>query len=115
MIFGGTGIEIDAGSDLYMGAIVDPSREAVWIPLPSVSMTHLYVASSLAPGAGETYVFTVYKNTVATLMVATISNSETSSSYVGTITFAAGDKFSVRIVSSASASTGFVTYSARIE
>jgi len=112
LMFGGTGVEIDGGSDLYMGATVDPTREAVWIPLPSVSITQFYVASSLAPGTGETYVFTVYKNADATAMAATISSAGTSSSYVGAIAFAAGDKFSVRIVSSAGASTGFVTYSA---
>lgn len=116
LIFGGTGFEVDAGSDLYVGTIVDSQQEAIWIPLPACSMTTFYVASSVAPGTGETYTFTVYKDTVATAMSTTISGSGTSASYsASTITFSAGEKFSVRIVTSSGAQTAYLTYSVRIE
>lgn len=116
MIFGGTGFEVDAGSDLYVGTIVDSQREAIWIPLPACSMTTFYVASSVAPGTGETFTFTVYKDTVATAMSTTISGSGTSASYnSSSITFSAGEKFSVRIVTSSGAQTAYLTYSVRIE
>ena len=116
MIFGGTGFEVDAGSDLYVGTVVDPDREAIWIPIPACSMTNLYVASSVAPGTGETFTFTIYKDTVATSMVAQISGSGTGASYsASTVTFSAGEKFSVRIVTFSGAQTAYLTYSVRIE
>lgn len=115
LIFGGTGFEIAPGSDLYVGTIVDAIREDIWIPIPACSMTNFYVASSVAPGGSETYTFTVYKNTVAQAMTAVISGSGTSASYSGTISYSAGDKFSVRVVTSSLANVAFLTYSVRIE
>lgn len=116
LIFGGTGFEVDAASDLYVGTIVDSDQTAIWIPLPAVSMSTLYVASSVAPGTGESYTFTVYKNTTPTAMTAQISGSGTSASYsASTITFSAGEKFSVRIVTSSGAQTAYLTYSAKLE
>lgn len=116
MIFGGTGFEVDAGSDLYVGTIVDSQREAIWIPLPACTMTTFYVASSVAPGTGETFTFTVYQENSATAMSTTISGSGTSASYsASSINFSAGEKFSVRIVTSSGAQTAYLTYSVRIE
>lgn len=116
LIFGGTGFEVDASSDLYVGTVLDSEQSAVWIPLPALSMSAFYVASSVAPGTGETYTFTVYKDTTATAMTAQISGSGTSASYSATtITFSAGEKFSVRIVTSSGAQTAYLTYSARLE
>lgn len=115
MIFGGTGFEIAGGSDLYVGTIVDSVREDIWIPIPACAITNFYVSSSVAPGGIQTYTFTVYKNTVAQSMQAVISGSGTSASYSGTITFSAGDKFSVRVQTSSTANTAYLTYSVRLE
>ncbi|HRI34989.1 MAG TPA: hypothetical protein PLD02_14670 [Saprospiraceae bacterium] len=116
LIFGGTGFEVDGGTDLYIGTVMDADREAVWLPLPAISLTNLYVASSVAPGSGQTFTFTVYKDTTATAMTAQISGSGTSASYgSSTITFSAGEKFSVRIVTSAGAQTAYLTYSVRLQ
>lgn len=115
LIFGGTGFEVDGGTDLYVGSIIDTDRDAVAIPLPAISLTNLYVASSIAPGTGETFTFTVYKGSTPTAMTTQISGSGTSASYsASTITFTAGEKFSVRIVTSAGAQTAFLTYSVRL-
>lgn len=116
LIFGGTGFELHSSNDVYVGTLVDPNREAVWVPLPACNITNFYVASSVSPGVGQTFTFTVYKDTIATSMIATISGSGTSASFgASTITFSAGEKFSVRIQCSSGANSAFLTYSARIE
>jgi hypothetical protein len=69
------------------------------------TVSNLYVKSNLAPGLGDTWTFTIFKNGVAdTSVQCTISGAlaTTCNDLTGSITFAAGDTISIRALGAGS-------------
>ncbi|MDE2019136.1 MAG: hypothetical protein KGJ13_02185 [Patescibacteria group bacterium] len=71
------------------------------------TMAAVYVTARNAPGAGQTYTLTLYKNGSATTMTVQLAGASqvTGSDVTHTQTYAAGDEFTWKIVSSATAQT----------
>ena len=83
VIFGTSGFQVSANQTVYISTIIDTTYAAVAVPMPAVTMTELYVACSVAPGSGQSVVYTVLKNGVATNLATTISGSGVSASDTG--------------------------------
>lgn len=116
VIFGNSGFPVSANKTLYITVMTDSDIEAVQIPLPSVTMTELYVSSGgTPPSSGQTYTYTVMKNGVATALIATISGTSEEAEDTGeTVVFSAGDLFALRVVTSASAAQAYHSFGVKI-
>jgi len=62
------------------------------------NLSNLRLNISAAPGEGKSFTYTVYKNGVATLLTAAISNTNTTATCSEEISVAAGDTISLQIV-----------------
>lgn len=96
---------IAAGATEYMdtGASLATEAAAAFPISFACVVKNLYVKCQTAPGAGETVAYTLFKNGVGQTLTATISDTNTTASdTTNTVTFAAGDLMSLRIVNSAS-------------
>lgn len=96
------------GATLYMGNgnISTPSEVLCSVLLATNgTLKNLRIKVSTSPGVGQTYTYTVMKNGVATTITCTISGAAatTASDLTHTVTVAAGDTYSVRMVESATA------------
>lgn len=77
---------------------------AKYIVLIKGTIKNLRVACGAAPGAGDTYTFTVRVNGAATTLTATISGAELSASdLVNEIDVAVGDLVTIQVITSATA------------
>ena len=113
LLIGGTQFAVSSGTTIYMGAAADTTEAEASVPVPALTATELFVASSVAPGSGETFTFTLRKNGTATAVVATISGTSTTANASGSIIFAAGDLFSVSLVTSSGAATASASFSVK--
>jgi hypothetical protein len=113
LLIGGTQFAVSSGTTIYMGAAADTTEAEASVPVPALTATELFVASSVAPGSGETFTFTLRKNGTATAVVATISGTSTTANASGSVLFAAGDLFSVSLVTSSGAATASASFSVK--
>lgn len=102
-----TGTAIAAGQTRYFvndiaTAGVGPTN---WIVTRPVTIDRIFARSSVAPGVGETYVFTLMVNNVASIITVTIAGAAATdaNSFANTINLVAGDEISMRIVASVAA------------
>lgn len=96
-----------AGLTGYLGAggFVGGVSDSPYMMNRAGLITEFYVAVGAAPGAGESFTYTVMKNGVATSMTGAISGTGVFSLYVTTnaFTVAVQDQISLRLVTSAAA------------
>lgn len=102
----GTGA-IAAGATNYVGAIGNNAVEANVRMVAPVAGTlrNLYVVADAAPGAGQTFIYTVRKNGADDTITCTLSGAAatTGNDTTHTDSVAAGDTFDVKVVISAAA------------
>ena len=113
LMIGGTQFSVSAGRTLFVGSTADNSEADVAVPVPALTITELYAYASSAPGTGETYTLTVRKNGVDTSLAATISGTSSSANDSASISFSAGDRFSVSVVTSSGAATASISFSVK--
>lgn len=110
-----------AGQTRYLSPMaastLDATETNVYCIMPTAGVfDNLYVASDVAPGAGETYSATLVLNGVDQSLVATISNPSTSGTDTNgahAVAVVAGDKVSIKMVASAGAVSTHICFGAR--
>ena len=101
---------IAAGNTEYLdsaasSAAIGDAEFAVSVP---GTLKNMYANSSGAPGAGQSFAYTLFKNGVAQTLTCTISDPDTAANdTTNTVTVASGDKITIRCVTSATAATKF--------
>jgi hypothetical protein len=96
-----SGTTLAAGSTTYEGP---------WSTGQAATITGFNVSASVAPGAGQSFTYTVYQNGSPTSLTGAISGaSQTSLSQGGSVSVAASDTFQLQIVASASAAAAVHT------
>ena len=102
---GGTGT-VAGGATAYLGPSGLSTTEGnVYFPLPvACTLTALRVVGN-DPGVGQTASFTARKTIADTAIVATITSGTNVANASGSVSFAAGDRFAVKITPSATANT----------
>jgi hypothetical protein len=107
---GGT---INGGTDYWIGqaGITITESSATYSFAKNATMVGMYVQINAAPGSGKSWTFTVRKNGVDTSLLIQISGvSQTSAFGSGSISYAAGDNYSLGITSSGTPASASVTY-----
>lgn len=106
--------DVAAGTS-YLGADNAYGSEAsAHITMPGCTINRLDAVSSLPPGSGQSFIYTLRKNNADTALTCTISDGlVTASDTAHTVTFASGDTADVKIVMSSLAST--TTHTATIQ
>ena len=108
--YGGTtpGTGIAAGLTVYLsprGAHATESSTAVVFPIASV-LKRVRVVADGSPGAGKSFTYTLRVNGIDQAVTATMADAATTASdLTHSVTVAAGDTVSVKLVTSAGAST----------
>lgn len=101
---------VTVGSTLYFGLGEVGANEADFcFPAPvSGRLKNLYVRTSQHPEAGKTWNYTVRKNGVDTHIMALIDEAAAGQAQdtANAVSVAAGDRISIKVVSSAGAATG---------
>jgi len=95
-----------AATTTYMGANANQANEFSTFVVVGIagSVTRMYVASTGAPGVGETFTYTLRKNQADTALSATISGAASvSEETFGAITFSKNDTIAVKLTTSAAA------------
>lgn len=109
-IHGCTKADIASGSTVYLGCNAEQAAEldTTMVVGRGGLLSQVVTQVSVAPGAGETYAYTVMKNSVATSMIGTISGGASFQAVVtaNPVTLAATDTISLKLVTSAGASIG---------
>lgn len=78
------------------------------------TLSQFRVHLTVAPGSTDTYVLTVYKNSVATALTCTVTGaSSTCSDTTNSVTFAAGDDIAVGMTETGSPSASRAMYTAK--
>ncbi len=102
-----SGVTVAAGGTSYMGpaggsATQGPAETSLG---RRVAAVRLYVACGSAPGAGQTFTYTVMKNSVATLLAATVSGATDDTGHDMSDVLICGreDRLTVRVVASGGA------------
>ena len=114
MIFGASGFPITGGRTLYIGVIVDQVRVAAEIPMPTLTLSELYVSSSVGPGSGQSVTYTVLKSGASTPLTTVITGVSTGNFLTGqSVVFNAGDKFVVKVETSAGAAEAYHTFAVK--
>jgi hypothetical protein len=115
VIFGTSGFTIQGGDTAYITSALDTSYAAVAVPMPACTMTELYIYCGAGPGTGKTFQYDVLKNSIAQNLTVTISGTSQSGTLTGqVVTFAAGDMFALRVITSAGSATTNHSYSIKI-
>jgi len=116
VIIGGGHNAVSVGT-VYLGMFGGVStstqgREAMAVCPHDTTLQNLKVNLTVAPGAGETYVFTVMKNNVAQSLAVTISNAETTGEDTSnTVDVTPGDYIEIRCVGSGGAAATYPSWS----
>lgn len=104
-----TGQNIAAGTTNYLGVWASVTAESVFVTqlVPfAYTIRRLYIVTDVAPGAGQTFVFTLRKNAASQTLTATVADAATTANDTGnSFTGSAGDQISVQCVASAGAAT----------
>lgn len=96
------------------GAAQSATETDVQVPMPACTLRGLRVASNTVVAAGQNCVITIRKNGVDQTITCTLTNaSRLASDLANSVSFAAGDLLSIKVVSSATAGTH--TYNITIE
>ena len=107
LTFASTGIT--AGATEYMGSFSSNASAAKTnLVMPfACTLKNMYVVAETAPGAGQNNTYTLFKNGVGQTLTATMADTATTANdTTNSVTFAAGDTVTVRVVlSGSSAST----------
>lgn len=117
VIFGNSGFEVTGGTTIYLAQGSDSTEAEVRIPMPACTMKELRVSSSLPPGTGQTFTYTLMRNgNITSELEAQVSGSGVSASITlsNGIGFNAGDTFSIRLVTSSTAATAYHAFSVKI-
>lgn len=109
---------VSAGATVYAGRRESATETQVSMVMPTAgTISDLYAYATVATGAGETHTATIFKNGVAdATLQAQITNASSgrlASDTSGTVSVAAGDLISVRIVGSAGVAAAHVFCSAK--
>ena len=97
-----------AGATSYFWTAINATESVVCAVMPAAGVIkNLYVFTSGAPGAGQTYTFTARLALADTALTCTISGagSNSGSDTTHQVTVAAGDRISIKVVSSGTAAT----------
>jgi hypothetical protein len=114
------GAATSAGTTYYGwdGSVSASDQNYAVFPAPFAgTVKNLYLASSGAPGSGQTYTATLYKNGSSTALTAAISggSATTANNTANSVTFNAGDTLQLRLVTSGSAGANDVAVSAEVQ
>lgn len=115
-IMGSTGATtISAGSTNFITpSLISAAESNVYLPFPFAgTIKNLFVYSQGAPGAGESYIIT-FRNALAdTTLTCTISGAASNScnDQVNTVSVAASNRWSVKVVASAAAAATNISFS----
>ena len=106
--FADAGSALTAGNTIFMGTWATAATELVFVQqiIPfKATITNLYVKSSAAPGAGQTYTFTLMKNGIAQNLAVILDGAAqtTGSNTSFGIDIDSGDYISLRAIASAGA------------
>lgn len=118
LIFGGSVFPVTGGQTVYMGSSVDPTEANARISLIQCTVKQVQVSSSVAPGTGESFTYTLMKNgTADSTFVVTAENSNQSGSISDStgLAFSNGDFISLRLVTSSGASSAHHSFSIKID
>ncbi|MBC7076299.1 MAG: hypothetical protein H5T98_09600 [Syntrophomonadaceae bacterium] len=100
------GIAADKTEYLDSGASYAAIGDAEFAVSVPGTLKNMYANSSGAPGAGQSFAYTLFKNGAAQTLTCTISDPNTSANdTTNTVTVAPGDKIAIRCVTSATAAT----------
>lgn len=100
------GIAADKTEYLDSGASYAAIGDAEFAVSVPGTLKNMYANSSGAPGAGQSFAYTLFKNGVAQTLTCTISDPDTAASdTTNTVTVASGDKIAIRCVTSVTAAT----------
>jgi len=95
---------------LFLGLLDSETEASVLLPLPACSIVEIDFYSTVAPGAGQSFAYTLRKAAAGVFtgsdqaMTTTISGATAKEARVtGSVAYSAQDKFSVKLVTSASA------------
>ena len=106
-LFGYTSIgNVAAATTTYLGVNANQSSEVDTIEVVGIAgaVYRVYVATTVPPGAGETFTYTVRNNQVDTALTLSITGAVLfSAEAFGQIIFAKDDRISVKLVTSAAA------------
>lgn len=101
---------IASGATEYMDASNSNATIAnVNMPVPfDCTIKNMFAKSAAAPGASQTYLYTLFKNGVGQTLTCTITDpATTASDTTNSVPVAAGDLISVRVIASGSAANTF--------
>lgn len=102
---GSTTANIAAATTTYLGPNGAQSTEgfALWTPANSTTFATIQIGTG-APGAGQSYTYTLRKNSADTALTCTISGAASySCSASGAVSYSPGDEFNIKVVTSAAA------------
>lgn len=107
-----------AAQTRYVGvATLDAAESNVYLPLPfGCTIKNLTVFAQGSPGVGEAYTATLMKTGVATALTCQITAGlNTASDTTHSATFVQGDRYSLKVVSSAGAASTNISWSVEID
>ncbi|MGY3366194.1 putative phage tail protein [Bradyrhizobium sp. GM2.4] len=105
--------DVAAGTSYLGQSNAYGSEASAHVTMPACTINRLDVVTTLPPGTGQSFVYTLRKNNVDTALTCTVSDGATSASDIAhTATFGAGDTADVKLVVSSLASV--TTHSATI-
>ena len=100
------GIAADKTEYLDSGASYAAIGDAEFAVSVPGTLKNMYANSSGAPGAGQSFAYTLFKNGAAQTLTCTISDPDTAANdTTNTVTVASGDRIAIRCVTSATAAT----------
>lgn len=95
---------IEPGSTVYIGGGgPDTRREASQTPVPQGTVKRLRFGADVAPGSGQSFAYTLFKNGVATSCAFTVTGSTRKGGSDVEVACNDGDELCVRVVVSAGA------------
>ena len=116
-IYGGTSANVAAASTVYLTPVGEKASEGpTWVTAKAGLILGVDVYCGSAPGAGESFAYTVRKQFGDTPLVATISGAGSfSASAVQPITFNTGQNLSIKLVTSAGAAASMHRFVLRLK
>lgn len=97
---GSTQFQVTAGSTIYIGIFEDIQIDKIEVPLPAGVIKELIVESDLAPGVGQSFTYTIYKNSSSTGAFVNVTGSNTSATLNTSLTFNKQDRFALELITS---------------
>lgn len=116
VIAGGSLTPVSGGTTFYMGMFGDVTESIVSIPMPACTITELRCRVTNAPGTGKAFAYTLRKNGAdqASLAVS-ITDAGTESSDTGSVSFSAGDKLSVKLITDSGSNEAYHLWTVKLQ